>query len=93
MEGRGGIVLLRVSEFQIKLKGIVPGMPNGIIVTHKDGPPAEIQGTEEIMRPPKGRKAGTWAQANTGAAKAPVTMKAASSLPKFCIFSLYTEYA
>jgi len=48
-------MLLSVSGDQIKLKGIVPGRPNGSIVTHKDGPPADAQGTEETMRPPKGK--------------------------------------
>lgn len=59
MEGRGGIVLLSVRELQIKLNGIVPGIPNGTMVTHKDGPPAETQGMEETTRPPKGRNPDT----------------------------------
>ncbi len=88
MEGRGGIVLLSVSEFQIKLKGIVPGIPNGTMVTHKEGPPAETQGTEETTRPPKGKKA---ARVEKGADRIPIIMKVAAILPKFRIFSLYTE--
>lgn len=91
MEGRGGIVVLSVSAFQIKLKGIVPGRPNGTIVTQRDGPPAEIQGTEETTRPPKGSTGwAAWASAQTGTAKTATTLKAIAMFESVRTFSLYT---
>lgn len=94
MEGTGGIVLLSVRGVQIKLKGIVPGRPKGAMVTQREGPMPDMQGTEEVTRPPKGMNpVGTAACIYKGAAKNASTVKLAAILTKLCIFSLYTKEA
>jgi hypothetical protein len=92
MEGAGGIVVLRVSGVHTKLKGIVPGRPEGITVTQRDGPSPETQGMELNTRPPKGKNPTGSAHAVSGSISVPIKMKVASSLPRFCTFPLYTGY-
>ena len=86
-DGMGGIVVLSVRSVQIKLNGIVPGMPKGTMVTHSAKPSGDKHGIAETILPPKGRN-GASAKAGRGAKN----MRATAILPKFLIFSLYTGY-